>query len=725
MHLVRHFASYLLLTCCALSAYSPSQATAQGTRYVSIESTPPGATVFLDTTDTAPLGITPLRNVRVSRGNHVLIVRKEGHEETRLAVEVRRSRETFRVVLNALATFVISAGNAEAQGAGVRVDGESAGTIPTRIERPAGRYLVEVNREGHQPFQQWLTASAGQLLTLPVSLQSVTPQTGSILVAPDVTGAIVFVDGEPRGTTPVVVDDVAEGEHRVEIRTEGGQPHTQVVLVRAGQRARVTPTLTVAAAPVTGGTVRVLTNVDGATVRVDGEVVGPAPATRSDLRAGEHIVEAMAEGYLDARQRVSVEDGQEHVISLDLVPEPTQSGRMVINANAAGATVLLDGQEQGPVPLVVREAGEGVYAVVVRAPGYSEFRTTCRVGPGVDCEINAELQPEGTPVRASSNAAGSEIFVDGERRGPMPWEGTITVGAHQIEVRAPGYLTHSEQVRLVAQEDVRVMEFTLSPDGELPEETRAREQREAQLRREDAVSHSAAPLPGDLTVLDMSLGWPYTAEVRFGVGVLDLFEGDGGLVAGFGIRSFGRLTEFEGRVHFGYRPLRQISVGAQLRIGGGLGAGRDATAAEIADRGDTAEKHPTNNFFTSLEALGSLHFSNAGAFTLWLGLDMYTDRWDWTAEDSDVLFHLSGEDDRQNQTRIRLGGALEVVLSPSWNVWGIFEGVILGPSESRRILGDVFGFGGVDTELYGRAGVTYRFGAPTTADDLAAEEARN
>ena len=68
--------------------------------------------------------------------------------------------------------------------------------------------------------------------------------------------------------------------------------------------------------------------------------------------------------------------------------------------------------------------------------------------------------------------------------------------------------------------------------------------------------------------------------------------------------------------------------------------------------------------------------------------------------------------DRQNQSRLRLGGALEIVVNPQWNVWGIFEGVILGPSESRRILGDVFGFGAVDTELYGRVGATYRFGAP-------------
>jgi hypothetical protein len=44
-------------------------------------------------------------------------------------------------------------------------------------------------------------------------------------------------------------------------------------------------------------------------------------------------------------------------------------------------------------------------------------------------------------------------------------------------------------------------------------------------------------------------------------------------------------------------------------------------------------------------------------------------------------------------------------------VWATFEGIIVGPTETRRIFGDVLNTGAEDTELYGRIGMTYKFGA--------------
>src|SRR5687768_355228 len=68
---------------------------------INIESVPPGAMVYLDST-TSPMGPTPLSNVRVPAGSHTLIFQLANHEEARLSVTVRRRRETFRAVLRGL-----------------------------------------------------------------------------------------------------------------------------------------------------------------------------------------------------------------------------------------------------------------------------------------------------------------------------------------------------------------------------------------------------------------------------------------------------------------------------------------------------------------------------------------------------------------------------------------------------------------------------------------------
>jgi hypothetical protein len=117
--------------------------------------------------------------------------------------------------------------------------------------------------------------------------------------------------------------------------------------------------------------------------------------------------------------------------------------------------------------------------------------------------------------------------------------------------------------------------------------------------------------------------------------------------------------------------------------------------------------HPTNTWFAVAEALGTLIFSDQGAFTLWVGGDAYTDRWDFRADDSDVVVVM--DESRQAQTRLRLGGSLELVMNRQWNAWGLLEGVLVGPAATRRLHGDIFGFGFEDTALYVRLGLTHKF----------------
>jgi hypothetical protein len=62
---------------------------------------------------------------------------------------------------------------------------------------------------------------------------------------------------------------------------------------------------------------------------------------------------------------------------------------------------------------------------------------------------------------------------------------------------------------------------------------------------------------------------------------------------------------------------------------------------------------------------------------------------------------------RQDLARVRLGGALDLVLSRNWNVWALMEGVLAG--DKRRVLGDLFDLGNEDTQLYFQLGLSYKF----------------
>ncbi|MEM9067326.1 MAG: PEGA domain-containing protein [Myxococcota bacterium] len=701
----------------------------RGTIPVNIESTPPGATVFVDQeADANRIGVTPMRNVRVPRGNHTLIFKLANHETTQLAVYFRRRRETFRATLNALSVIDIQGGNAASTGAAIRIDGQPVGNVPHRQTVQPGRHLVQVGREGYVTFNQWVDVAGAQVLTLPVILEAQAPSTGSLLVAGDVSGAAIYVDGTPRGSTPTVIEGLTEGEHTIEVRANDPalQPFRQTIRIIAGERMTLNPTLR--PAPAAGGSLRVISNVRGAIISVDGEVIGEAPATADSIPPGEHIVEARADGYEPAQQPVTIEGGRQRVISITLQAVAQAPGRIVVNADVDGATVLVDGEERGSPPVVIEGADAGTHAVIVRADGYEEHRETCNVGPGRNCEVTARLRPIGTPVRVEANITGAELVVDGEVLGPVPWEGTIPVGSHLIEIRADGYRSYTAQVALRPSRETRVFNVGLVGEDEMTPEERQERRQARRERHRQAVSRSGATLPNDLAVLDFSAGWPHLFEFRLGIGIFDWLE------AGIGLRTtFYRLTEFEGRVKVGYRPVRQVSIGGQFRIGGGLGPSLSATDEEIQDLmaagelgpNDPAPELSTNTVFFSLEALFSLHFLNAGNFTMWLGLDYHSDSWPWNGTNADCRWaggcepgmgdtlaagatdmeRISG---RQRVTRLRLGGSLEFILSNRWNMWASFEGVLAG--NDRRIFGDLWGFGNADINLYGRLGFTYKFG---------------
>lgn len=692
---------------------------------VNITTTPAGATVFVDSADTPAIGVTPLRRVRIPRGNHTLIFRLENHSEAQLPVNIRRWNETFTQELASLGVITISAGNPDMTGAEVRIDGVAQGAIPVRVNVEPGRHLIQIGKEGYVTYSQWAEVAGGQIFALPVMMQREAPRTGSLLIAGDVSGAVITIDGTPRGTTPAVIDGLAEGQHTVSVApvSEGQTPFEQTVLVTAGERAVVHPTMQ--PAPPAGGSLRILANAEGAVIRLDGEVLGNAPASREDIPPGDHIIEASAPGYEPLQQPVTVEAGRQQVVSLAMVAVQLAPGVIVVNSDVTGATVTVDGTERGSTPVVIEDAEPGVHPIIVTAPGRATFRTTCNTAPGQDCRIDAELASAPVNVVFRANISDSTLFVDGEEIGPVPYEGTLPAGSRQLEVRAEGYRSYRAQVVLEQAAEPRAFDVSLIGNDELTPDEIAELEGDRATRNRQAVARSGGPLDDDFAILDFSVGWPYLFEGRLGIGILPWLE------AGVAIRTFVRLTEFEARVKAGYRVAPQFSAGAQFRVGGGIGPSFGATDQEERLTGPTVEAaaHNTNSFFFSLEALGTLHFTRAGNFTLWAALDFHSDRWDYNGGNNDCPGNFCNEDgetvytdaermneansdrtayinDRQTVARFRIGGSLEFIVAQRWNVWGSFEGVF---GDNRRILGDIFGLGNEDISIYARLGLTYKF----------------
>lgn len=130
---------------------------------------------------------------------------------------------------------------------------------------------------------------------------------------------------------------------------------------------------------------------NGATITVDGRVVGVAPLDGPlVLASGAHVIEVTAEHHRPVRHELVVAAGVAQTVALELEPVP-RTGRVRIWTRVAGATVAIDGKTIGPAPVEV-ELGVGGHAVEVRAPGHRPHRGELVVAAGQDRKVEIALE---------------------------------------------------------------------------------------------------------------------------------------------------------------------------------------------------------------------------------------------------------------------------------------------------------------------------------------------
>ena len=182
-----------------------------------IQSEPPGATLYINRKDLGSHGEAP-RVLGVAPGSYTVIAELQGHEPERVVVtalaagDVRRISVALRPILGEL---VIQGDRWSA----VRLpDRPQVGcVVPCRLSLPPGRHRIQVTRENAKPAEYEVDVAARRTATLVARLE---PLSGNLVVSTDEPGALLEVDGRPRGFTPAIVE-LPVGRHRIRVRLSG------------------------------------------------------------------------------------------------------------------------------------------------------------------------------------------------------------------------------------------------------------------------------------------------------------------------------------------------------------------------------------------------------------------------------------------------------------------------------------------------------------------------
>jgi hypothetical protein len=354
----------------------------------SAESGAAGAEVFIDgvSRGTAP------NSFELAAGRHQIELRKEGYKPFSdwldLAEGERRTRDVSLVKTEApTGTLLVTSD----QGGDVYLDGAKKDAAPAIIPGVrAGDHVVEVRKDGAQPWRQTVTVLAGQQAKVAATFgpAAAPVSTSSLRVISNEPDVAVFVDGEDKGRAPVTISDIKPGEHIVGGRKKAFKAQEQTVRVTAGENAIVSFRMEAAPPDRPHAALKVQSTIPNAEVFLDGSSLGRAPVDRGDLDPGKHYVVVHRDGYTDFKREVILVENQ----SVALVADLSASGALRILSTPEGAEVRVDGEVVGKTPVSRGTVPAGDHIVEFKLAGYFDHKETMKVEGGREKVFSVDLK---------------------------------------------------------------------------------------------------------------------------------------------------------------------------------------------------------------------------------------------------------------------------------------------------------------------------------------------
>jgi hypothetical protein len=247
---------------------------------------------------------------------------------------------------------------------------------------PAARRLW--TRDGPPPSSTTALGAASAPRRVSEPTPPPTAGAATLDVRSEPPGARIFVDGQPRGVTPMVANDLAPGKHQVRVES-GGRSVAQVVTVDATRAAALLIPFPASEAPAAGW-LAVVAPLE-LQVYEDDRFLGTSRSERLMLPSGRHSLSLVNDtvGFRATRE-VQVPLGKTASLEVQL-----PRGSADINA-APWAEVWIDGQKAGDTPLAGLPLAPGRHVVTFKHPRLGERSVECFVMLGQPLRLSADLR---------------------------------------------------------------------------------------------------------------------------------------------------------------------------------------------------------------------------------------------------------------------------------------------------------------------------------------------
>ena len=340
---------------------------------LTVISTPTGATVFVDD---KRKGITEegtgILKLDALVGTCEIKVSKQYFKDKVVQVNiVKNAQNTVTIDLEPVRIGLWI--KTEPTNANLFIDDKFSGITPTIIDTVTGaKVSVKLTKEGYRDkivdiqLKESGVAQMGdvelpfvnEMVHISTTLELLPP--GQLEIASEPPNAEVYIDEELKGKTPLKLENIAAGKHRLRFHLEHFDDVTKLVEVISDETVTVQCKL--------GGVLAVTSSPPGAKAYLGQVHLGKTPLVTGQIPQKSHYLKLSMQGYVDEIRAVVPTSGITE-IQVSLVKK---TGAITVDSKPPGAVIYLDGKKLGITPTVLYGLPIGKYNLKLTKSGYDE-----------------------------------------------------------------------------------------------------------------------------------------------------------------------------------------------------------------------------------------------------------------------------------------------------------------------------------------------------------------
>lgn len=254
------------------------------------------------------------------------------------------------------------------------------------------------------------------------------PAFGSVEVTTNPSGATITVETDGRTfTSPCEITKLPSGTHTLTVTYPGYAISRNTVTITDGCVIPMDIALDARFAQVA------INTLDGATIKVNGEVLGNGSLS-TQLDEGIYDVEVSKAQHRTVTRQIEVVAKQPQTI--EITPTPIY-GSLDVISTPMFSDIVVNGKNYGTTPVTINNLLIGEYEVMISKEGCASVTRKVTIVDGQLSTVEVEL-PQGREYKITSDRNGDDVYIDGVRRGVTPLSISLSFGNHDVELRREG-----------------------------------------------------------------------------------------------------------------------------------------------------------------------------------------------------------------------------------------------------------------------------------------------